>query len=196
MSAVLHSGMREAGRIWRGPGDIGGWNECSLDFCSQPCPPSSSASARPGAGETVSSSTSRCAPPFISSSLVLNPLQDNAGVIVNPKGEMKGSAITGPVAKECVRPLVCCSLLLRLTTIFGGTGRSLAPYRLKRWYRGLSAAFLSHFRCLPVHYIVAMPLHNKHMKCTAGDSESHQDRCGTFEIKLIAVEPLSSSVDC
>ncbi|KAF8523413.1 60S ribosomal protein L17/L23 [Gautieria morchelliformis] len=28
-------------------------------------------------------------------------LQDNAGVIVNPKGEMKGSAITGPVAKEC-----------------------------------------------------------------------------------------------
>ena len=30
-------------------------------------------------------------------------IQDNAGVIVNPKGEMKGSAITGPVAKECVR---------------------------------------------------------------------------------------------
>ena len=26
---------------------------------------------------------------------------DNAGVIVNPKGEIKGSAITGPVAKEC-----------------------------------------------------------------------------------------------
>jgi large subunit ribosomal protein L23e len=26
---------------------------------------------------------------------------DNAGVIINPKGEMKGSAITGPVAKEC-----------------------------------------------------------------------------------------------
>ena len=25
---------------------------------------------------------------------------DNAGVIVNPKGEMKGSAVTGPVAKE------------------------------------------------------------------------------------------------
>jgi ribosomal protein L14 len=28
--------------------------------------------------------------------------EDNAGVIVNAKGEMKGSAITGPVAKECV----------------------------------------------------------------------------------------------
>merc|ERR1711976_877917 len=27
--------------------------------------------------------------------------EDNAGVIVNPKGKMKGSAITGPVAKEC-----------------------------------------------------------------------------------------------
>ena len=26
---------------------------------------------------------------------------DNAGVIVTPKGEMKGSAISGPVAKEC-----------------------------------------------------------------------------------------------
>jgi hypothetical protein len=25
----------------------------------------------------------------------------HSGVIVNPKGEMKGSAITGPVAKEC-----------------------------------------------------------------------------------------------
>ncbi len=27
--------------------------------------------------------------------------EDNAGVIVNTKGEMKGSAVTGPVAKEC-----------------------------------------------------------------------------------------------
>jgi len=27
--------------------------------------------------------------------------EDNAGVIVNPKGEMKGSAITGPIAREC-----------------------------------------------------------------------------------------------
>jgi len=27
--------------------------------------------------------------------------EDNAGVIVNPKGEMKGSIIQGPVAKEC-----------------------------------------------------------------------------------------------
>ena len=26
--------------------------------------------------------------------------EDNAGVIVNPKGEIKGSGITGPVAKE------------------------------------------------------------------------------------------------
>ena len=27
--------------------------------------------------------------------------EDNAGVIVNNKGEMKGSAVTGPVGKEC-----------------------------------------------------------------------------------------------
>jgi large subunit ribosomal protein L23e len=27
--------------------------------------------------------------------------EDNAGVIVNPKGEMKGSAVSGPVTKEC-----------------------------------------------------------------------------------------------
>merc|ERR1719313_3139243 len=27
--------------------------------------------------------------------------EDNAGVIVNPKGDMKGQNITGPVAKEC-----------------------------------------------------------------------------------------------
>ena len=33
--------------------------------------------------------------------LTIIPLLDNAGVIVNPKGEMRGSAITGPVAKEC-----------------------------------------------------------------------------------------------
>merc|ERR1719356_2338915 len=28
--------------------------------------------------------------------------EDNAGVIVNVKGDLKGSAISGPVAKECV----------------------------------------------------------------------------------------------
>merc|ERR1712232_115430 len=27
--------------------------------------------------------------------------EGNAGVIVNEKGEMKGSAVTGPIAKEC-----------------------------------------------------------------------------------------------
>ena len=32
--------------------------------------------------------------------LIVHVFLDNAGVIVNPKGEMKGSGITGPVAKE------------------------------------------------------------------------------------------------
>lgn len=37
--------------------------------------------------------------------------EDNAGVIVNPKGEMKGSAITGPVAKEAAElwPVRCAA---------------------------------------------------------------------------------------
>ncbi|KAL0858100.1 hypothetical protein Bca101_063254 [Brassica carinata] len=45
--------------------------------------------------------------------------EDNAGVIVNPKGEMKGSAITGRTGKECADlwpriaiavkiPILCC----------------------------------------------------------------------------------------
>ena len=39
--------------------------------------------------------------PFRSSDGVFIYFEDNAGVIVNNKFEMKGSAITGPVAKEC-----------------------------------------------------------------------------------------------
>ncbi|RYP52848.1 hypothetical protein DL768_002097 [Monosporascus sp. mg162] len=34
--------------------------------------------------------------------------EDNAGVIVNPKGEMKGSAITGPVGKEAAELWPTC----------------------------------------------------------------------------------------
>ncbi|KAJ1416650.1 Ribosomal protein L14P [Sesbania bispinosa] len=55
------------------------------DLVRRSCPPSSSVSANLGAERTVFSCT----------------LEDNAGVIVNPKGEMKGSAITGPIGKEC-----------------------------------------------------------------------------------------------
>ncbi|KAL0958911.1 hypothetical protein HGRIS_014228 [Hohenbuehelia grisea] len=43
--------------------------------------------------------------------------EDNAGVIVNPKGEMKGSAITGPVAKECVRSVVSSYTEFCLTSV-------------------------------------------------------------------------------
>jgi ribosomal protein L14 len=32
--------------------------------------------------------------------IIIIKCKDNAGVIINPKGEMKGSAITGPVGKE------------------------------------------------------------------------------------------------
>merc|ERR1712189_22686 len=39
--------------------------------------------------------------PFRRKNGVFLYFEDNAGVIVNNKGELKGSAITGPVAKEC-----------------------------------------------------------------------------------------------
>jgi large subunit ribosomal protein L23e len=41
--------------------------------------------------------------------------EDNAGVIVNPKGEMKGSAITGPVGKEAAElwPVSGCRYAVR-----------------------------------------------------------------------------------
>lgn len=63
--------------------------------------------------------------------------QDNAGVIVNPKGEMKGSAITGPVAKECVSVVLafCDDAMF---TMFAYSGGSLAAYRIERRYRRIS----------------------------------------------------------
>jgi len=48
--------------------------------------------------------------------------EDNAGVIVNPKGEMKGSAITGPVAKECVSPL--CPLVGQVSQADSNTSQA------------------------------------------------------------------------
>ena len=60
--------------------------------------------------------------------------EDNAGVIVNPKGEMKGSAITGPVAKECVCAVSALSCQDVLTITSGG---SLAAYRIQRRYSRL-----------------------------------------------------------
>ncbi|RHN55828.1 putative ribosomal protein L14P [Medicago truncatula] len=39
--------------------------------------------------------------PWRQNDCVFMYFKDNAGVIVNPKGEMKGSAITGPIGNEC-----------------------------------------------------------------------------------------------
>lgn len=65
-------------------------------------------------------------------------LQDNAGVIVNNKGDMKGSVIVGPVAKECV-----CMDIFEVDPIPHPfpTGRSLAPYRSKSWYSRMNVAW-------------------------------------------------------
>jgi len=73
--------------------------------------------------------------------------EDNAGVIVNPKGEMKGSAITGPVAKECV----CLDTVLlcdRSVTLLRRRicGPVLLP-TLERWFDCIHSRFL--YRCIP-----------------------------------------------
>lgn len=62
--------------------------------------------------------------------------EDNAGVIVNNKGEMKGSAITGPVAKECVR-FHAFSPHLKIFMIY--LGRSMAAYCLQCGNSGVGA---------------------------------------------------------
>lgn len=73
-------------------------------------------SARHGDDETVSSSTSRTT----LVSLVSDSISRSSAIFltycipchqVNPKGEMKGSAIAGPVAKECAGE---CRLLFHL----------------------------------------------------------------------------------
>lgn len=69
-------------------------------------------------------------------------------MIVNPKGEMKGSAITGPVAKECVRPHVSFHCDCSVTLCY--PGGSVAPYRFQRWNGGLIAfihVFVSLYFC-------------------------------------------------
>lgn len=74
--------------------------------------------------------------------------EDNAGVIVNPKGEMKGSAITGPVAKECVCPdtflFLDHSVTLLHRQIYGPV---LLP-TLEPWFESIHSSFL--YRCISV----------------------------------------------
>lgn len=68
--------------------------------------------------------------------------EDNAGVIVNPKGEMKGSAITGPVAKECVSLGAIC-FREHLTTLL--CRRICGPVLLptpERWFDYIHSCFL------------------------------------------------------
>lgn len=78
--------------------------------------------------------------------------EDNAGVIVNPKGEMKGSAITGPVAKECVRlyaSLHCDSSVTFLSRRIYGL---VSLPTLERW-----------FDCIHSHFCILLFLRQLHM---------------------------------
>ena len=55
--------------------------------------------------------------------------EDNAGVIVNPKGEMKGSAITGPVGKEAAElwPVSATTLSWKSSLCDTNTYHSVSP---------------------------------------------------------------------
>ena len=72
--------------------------------------------------------------------------EDNAGVIVNPKGEMKGSAITGPVAKECVRPHVSFDCDYSVTLLSRRICGRVLPPTLERWFDCVRV-FLSLYFC-------------------------------------------------
>ncbi|KAI0170569.1 ribosomal protein L14 domain-containing protein [Pestalotiopsis sp. NC0098] len=65
--------------------------------------------------------------------------EDNAGVIVNPKGEMKGSAITGPVGKEAAELWPVSFNQARSCPESKSTRRTdiafLTAYRLQLWCR-------------------------------------------------------------
>merc|ERR1712134_12763 len=54
-----------------------------------------------GSGDLVMASVKKGKPELRRKDGTFLYFEDNAGVIVNNKGEMKGSAVTGPVAKEC-----------------------------------------------------------------------------------------------
>lgn len=79
--------------------------------------------------------------------LIYIVFQDNAGVIVNPKGEMKGSAITGPVAKECVRTKHPSHHMSQILTCddWHLPGRLVATYRIECGYCRMS---------MSLHYLV------------------------------------------
>ena len=74
--------------------------------------------------------------------------EDNAGVIVNPKGEMKGSAITGPVAKECVRLDAALSHDHSVTVLCRRICGPVSLPTLERWFDCIHSCFL--YRCISV----------------------------------------------
>ena len=67
--------------------------------------------------------------------------EDNAGVIVNPKGEMKGSAITGPVAKECVCLNVALFYEHSVTLIHRRIYGPVSLPTLERWFDCIHSCF-------------------------------------------------------
>lgn len=62
--------------------------------------------------------------------------------IVNPKGEMKGSAITGPVGKEAAELWPVSATMLSWNPSFRGTNISFTAYRLQLWCCDVSGCLL------------------------------------------------------
>lgn len=62
--------------------------------------------------------------------------------IVNPKGEMKGSAITGPVGKEAAELWPVSATTLSWKSSLRGTNMSLTAYRLQLWCCDVSGCLL------------------------------------------------------
>ena len=74
--------------------------------------------------------------------------EDNAGVIVNPKGEMKGSAITGPVAKECVSLSIIYFYEDIVTLLCRRICGPVSPPTPERWSDCIHSRFL--YSCISV----------------------------------------------
>jgi large subunit ribosomal protein L23e len=96
--------------------------------------------------------------------------EDNAGVIVNPKGEMKGSAITGPVGKEAAElwPVRTCLFFCLLSLDYKNNKTDTimsTAYRLQLW------------RC---HVNYSLSIKNQQRGSTTRHDCFHESLCFSF----------------
>ena len=85
---------------------------------------------------------------------------------MNPKGEMKGSAITGPVAKECVRARIFFFFYAPKLTCLA-TGGLVAAYRIERRHGGLRLQHSPSFAARFMMSCISKCVYNLHAHTTA-----------------------------